>query len=178
MFPRASCPRAGQSGLWQNWASGSIGVPPEARFGNPARRDARWTRVFQATIICTTVPWRRYLHSKNRFTGNYLGPICCVGLRKAPGGVLSAGPGQQGIGDGNGLGSTGTTDTDAGRYHCGETRPPKELRRQSLCRYRWPLGVVDYSRPRWLKLCLYYRLVYREVSCSTNERTGIFTVLA
>ncbi|HMB05887.1 MAG TPA: Tn3 family transposase [Isosphaeraceae bacterium] len=57
MFPRASCPRAVQSGLWQNWASGSIGVPPEARFGNHARRDARWTRAFQATIICTTVPW-------------------------------------------------------------------------------------------------------------------------
>src|SRR5512135_1014271 len=85
----------------------------------------------------TTGSAHRYLHSKHRFTGNYLGPICCVSLRKAPGGVLSAGPGKQGIGDGDGLGSTGTTNTDAGRHHCGETRPPKELRRKSLCRYQW-----------------------------------------
>src|SRR5512138_2023611 len=89
----------------------------------------------------TTSIWSHwYLHSKNRFTGNYLEPICCVGLRKSRGGVLSAGPGKQGIGDGDGLGSTGTTDTDAGRYHCGETRPPNELRRKSLCRYQWASG--------------------------------------
>jgi glutamine synthetase-like protein len=97
---------------------------------------------FPSGGIRATFKAHRYLHSKNRFTGNYLGPICCVGLRKAPGGVLSAGPGKQGIGDGDGLGSTGTTDTDAGRYHCGETRPPKELRRKSLCRYQCPQALV------------------------------------
>ncbi len=36
-------------------------------------------------------------------------------------------------------------------------------------------GLRD--RPRWLHLPRYYRLVYREVSASTNERTGIATVL-
>src|SRR3954454_19386337 len=48
MLPRPSWPRAVQSGLWQNWACGSIGVPHEARFGDHAWRDAGWTRVFQA----------------------------------------------------------------------------------------------------------------------------------
>src|SRR5512142_2222746 len=91
----------------------------------------------------TTSSGHWYLHSKNRFTGNSLGPICCVGLRKSRGDVLSAGPGKQGIGDGDGLGSTGTTDTDAGRHHCGETRPPKELRRKSLCRYQCQGTVVQ-----------------------------------
>src|SRR5512135_1289736 len=33
MFPSPRCPRAGQSGLWQNWACGSNGDPPGARFG-------------------------------------------------------------------------------------------------------------------------------------------------
>src|SRR5512144_1526619 len=57
MFPSPRCPRAGQSGLWQNWACGSNGDPPGARFGDHARRDARWTRAFQASTILTTVPW-------------------------------------------------------------------------------------------------------------------------
>src|SRR3954454_6931301 len=47
MLPRPGCPRAGQSGLWQNWARGSIGDLSGARFGDHARRDARWARVFQ-----------------------------------------------------------------------------------------------------------------------------------
>src|SRR5512135_3429283 len=47
MLPRPDCPRAGQSGLWQKWASGSIGGPSEARCGDHARRDAWWTCVFQ-----------------------------------------------------------------------------------------------------------------------------------
>src|SRR5262245_51104321 len=57
MFPSPRCPRAGQSGLWQDWACGSIGGPPGARLGDHARRDARWTRVFQASTTLTTVPW-------------------------------------------------------------------------------------------------------------------------
>src|SRR5512144_2431793 len=57
MFPSPRCPRAGQSGLWQNWACGSNGDPPGARFGDHARRDARWTRAFQASTTLTTVPW-------------------------------------------------------------------------------------------------------------------------
>jgi hypothetical protein len=57
MFPRLRCPRAEQSGLWQTWASGSIGVPPEARFGDHAPRNARWTRVFQELSSPFTVPW-------------------------------------------------------------------------------------------------------------------------
>src|SRR5512135_3510274 len=105
------------------------------------RYPPRFYRQEQRGHAAAFVHW--YLHSKNRFTGNYLGPICCVGLRKSRGDVLSAGPGKQGIGDGDGLGSTGTTDTDAGRHHCGETRPPKELRRKSLCRYQWPKAVVS-----------------------------------
>src|SRR3954463_8362402 len=47
MFPSPACPRAGQSGLWQDWACGSIGASPGARSGDHARRDARWTRAFQ-----------------------------------------------------------------------------------------------------------------------------------
>src|SRR5512135_1928648 len=57
MLPRPSCPRAGQSGLWQNWSCGSIGAPPGARFDDHARRDARWTRAIQAPTILITVPW-------------------------------------------------------------------------------------------------------------------------
>src|SRR5438128_1773502 len=48
MLPRPSWPRAVQSGLWQNWVCGSIGVPHEAWFGDHAWRNAGWTRVFQA----------------------------------------------------------------------------------------------------------------------------------
>lgn len=128
--------------MWQNWVCGSIGGSPRTGFGFHVWRKGRWARLFQAPTLRITVEGHWYLHSKNRFTGNYLEPICCVGLRKSRGGVLSAGPGKQGIGDGDGLGSTGTTDTDAGRHHCGETRPPKELRRKSLCRYQWLKGVV------------------------------------
>src|SRR5512144_1189184 len=57
MLPRPSCPRAGQSGLWQNWSCGSIGDPHGARFDDHARRDAWWTRAFQAPTILITVPW-------------------------------------------------------------------------------------------------------------------------
>src|SRR4051812_39387580 len=56
MLPRPSCPRVGQSGLWQNWSCGSIGDPPGARSGDHARWDARWTRAFQAPTILITVP--------------------------------------------------------------------------------------------------------------------------
>ena len=52
MLPSPACPRAGQSGSWQNRVCGSIGASPGARFGDHARRDARWTRVFQ---VVTTV---------------------------------------------------------------------------------------------------------------------------
>src|SRR4051812_26367153 len=47
MFPSPACPRAGQSGLWQDWACGAIGASPRARSGDHARRGARWTRAFQ-----------------------------------------------------------------------------------------------------------------------------------
>src|SRR5512143_3156337 len=47
MLPSPSCPRAGQSGLWQNWACGSIGDPSGARFGDHALWDAGWARPFQ-----------------------------------------------------------------------------------------------------------------------------------
>src|SRR3954462_15314756 len=57
MLPSPGCPRAGHSGLWQDWACGSMGDPPGARFGDHARRDARWTRAFQAPTSPTTAPW-------------------------------------------------------------------------------------------------------------------------
>src|SRR5262245_38920409 len=57
MLSSPGCPRAGQSGLWQDWACGSIGAAPAARFGDHARRDARWTRAFQASNTLSTVPW-------------------------------------------------------------------------------------------------------------------------
>src|SRR4051812_20522964 len=47
MLPRPRRPRAVQSGLWQNWACGSIGIPHEARFGDHAWRNAWWARAFQ-----------------------------------------------------------------------------------------------------------------------------------
>ncbi len=33
------------------------------------------------------------------------------------------------------------------------------------------------NRPRWLKLYRYFRVAYREVAASTNERTGIFCII-
>src|SRR5436305_15213969 len=57
MFPSPARPRARQSGLWQNCSCGSIGDPPGARSGDHARRDAGWTRAFQAQTILITVPW-------------------------------------------------------------------------------------------------------------------------
>src|SRR4051794_15497786 len=57
MLLRPSCPRAGQSGLWQNWVSGFIGGSSWTRFGDPVRVNARWTRVFQEATTLITVPW-------------------------------------------------------------------------------------------------------------------------
>src|SRR5947209_6176372 len=51
MLPRPRWPRAVQSGLWQNWACGSIGIPHEARFGDHAWRNAWWTRAFQRVTL-------------------------------------------------------------------------------------------------------------------------------
>src|SRR4051812_21125406 len=57
MLPCLESPRAGQSGLWQNWVCGSIDSPPRTRFGDHVRRDARWARIFQASNPLITVPW-------------------------------------------------------------------------------------------------------------------------
>src|SRR4051812_48248304 len=61
MLPSPSCPRAGQSGLWQNWSCGSIGDPSGARFGDHALRDAGWARVFQGVTPSSrfngVLPW-------------------------------------------------------------------------------------------------------------------------
>src|SRR5512135_852840 len=57
MLPRPDCPRAGQSGLWQNWTCGSIGASHGARFDDHARREAGWTCAFQGVTPLITVPW-------------------------------------------------------------------------------------------------------------------------
>src|SRR3954453_21267390 len=56
MLPEPSCPRAGQSGVWQNWGRAAIDVPHAARCGDHARRDARWTRVFQEVTLGPRFP--------------------------------------------------------------------------------------------------------------------------
>jgi hypothetical protein len=61
--------------------------------------------------------------------------------------------------------------------HEGKTFWQFEDRWEIRPRYLVSLANLQ-SRPRWLSICRYFRLVYREVSCSTNERTGIFCVLA
>src|SRR5215471_3429423 len=57
MLSSPGCPRAGQSGLWQNWACGSIGDSLGAWIGVQTRRDDWWTRVFQGLDWLVTVPW-------------------------------------------------------------------------------------------------------------------------
>src|SRR4051812_42360917 len=57
MLPRPNWPRAVHSRLWQNWLCGSIGVSPGTRFGDHARRNAWWARVFQAPTPRITVQW-------------------------------------------------------------------------------------------------------------------------
>src|SRR3954467_3561387 len=42
MLPRPSCPRAVQSGLWQNWLRGSIGVSP---------RDTVWRPCLEECLV-------------------------------------------------------------------------------------------------------------------------------
>src|SRR3982750_2639075 len=55
MLPCPTTPRAGQSRLWQNWACGSIGGPPQGWLDDQTRRDARWTRVLSSLYPRITV---------------------------------------------------------------------------------------------------------------------------
>src|SRR5512135_3006724 len=77
MLPRPSLPRAVQSGSWQNWASGSIGISHEARFGDHAWRNAWWTRAFQGVTPLFTIQWgATLLYSTTKNLSNGLDPNC------------------------------------------------------------------------------------------------------